>query len=67
MVAVNEDSMYVHSRCCNAHWELVFDNNTKEYQLQCETCGEPAGVKVTGPDTGKTCACAECKCGDKPQ
>jgi hypothetical protein len=46
---------YVHSQCCNAHWELVYDNHSGIYRLQCEVCGKPAGVKVSGPLIAARC------------
>lgn len=36
----NED-IFIHSRCCFAHWELVIHKN--EMILKCEKCGKPLG------------------------
>jgi len=33
---------YIHSECCNMHWELVHDLITDKYELQCEKCGRQA-------------------------
>lgn len=38
--------IYIHSKCHGAHWELVFDIQTKQYRLQCEKCGKPLGRVV---------------------
>jgi len=35
---------YIHSKCCMAHWELVYNIEEKEYGLFCEKCGKPAGL-----------------------
>ena len=41
-------TMFIHSRCCHAHWELVFQNG--QYRLECEKCGEEATLfRVVGP------------------
>lgn len=34
-----ERILSLHSRCCNAHCELVYNKKTKEYKLVCEVCG----------------------------
>jgi hypothetical protein len=49
---------YVHSACCNAHWELVYDPVTKEAHIECEVCGKHSGsnVKVT-MESVPPCAC----------
>jgi len=51
--------MYVHSRCCMAHWELVYVGG--EWDLVCEKCGRPigSGIKVVGPKIA--CECELCK------
>ena len=43
--------LFIHSRCCTAHWELIYDIETGKYYLSCEKCGKPAGttMTVTGP------------------
>jgi len=33
---------YMHSMCCDAHWELVWTEQNG-YDLQCELCGRPIG------------------------
>jgi len=56
---VEDEKMFIHSRCCNAHWELTYQNGT--YQLECENCGEPAGsLSVTGPEE-EECQCTICQ------
>ena len=54
-----ENVLYFHSRCCEAHWELVWRDG--KYSLECEICGNPVGnIEITGPDyTG--CECEICK------
>ena len=43
-----EKVLYFHSRCCQAHWELVWREG--KYSLECEICGNPAGnFKIRGP------------------
>ena len=34
--------MFVHSKCCNCHWELVHNTVTGHYQLVCEVCDRVA-------------------------
>jgi hypothetical protein len=34
-----ERILSLHSRCCDAHCEFVFNKKTKEYKLVCEVCG----------------------------
>lgn len=34
--------MYVHSKCCHVHWELVVNTHTGHYQLVCEECHKVA-------------------------
>lgn len=34
--------MYAHSKCCNAHWELVCTDEGKA-ELHCEECNENIG------------------------
>jgi hypothetical protein len=56
------EDMYLHSRCCMAHWELVYNEKTGGYRLECEKCGKESGVvTVSGKPLDKLkCAC----CGD---
>ena len=61
MVAVQkEEVIYVHSKCCGAHWELLVVDGI--WKLECEKCGMPVGssVSVIGP-TMNNCQCEECK------
>lgn len=63
---MSEQRLYVHTKCCNAHWELCYENG--DWFLECEKCGKPAGtmVKVEGP-TLEGCQCEICKAeGVKP-
>jgi len=56
--------LFIHSKCCTAHWELVFDKKTGQYHLECEKCGKGVGIKVTGPDL-YGCVCEHCKAAQK--
>ena len=40
------DAMFIHSKCCNAHWELTIKKDGTAVLL-CEHCGKPAGKQVT--------------------
>jgi len=53
------NELFIHSRCCEAHWELVVVGN--KYELQCEKCGKPIGnsIKIKGPNMSK-CGCEIC-------
>lgn len=35
-----ENIMFVHSLCCTAHWELVYDKEKDIYGIFCENCGK---------------------------
>ena len=50
---------YIHTKCCNGHWELKYLNG--KYELVCEACGKPAGsgITVSGPNLSKH-SCAAC-------
>jgi len=49
-----------HSKCCNAHWELVYFPQKNKYDLTCEVCDKTAGcIKVEGPILEPVCS--ECK------
>lgn len=57
-----EKVLYIHSRCCNAAWFLVWRHG--RYDLECAKCGKSAGttIKITGPElTG--CECEYCSHG----
>ena len=41
-----DDLLYMHSRCCAAHWDLGANKKTGEYELLCEECGMSAGSSV---------------------
>lgn len=55
------EEFYIHSKCCNSHWELVVRGDN--FSLQCENCGKDIGpsVQVIGSIEKKECAC----CGSK--
>lgn len=55
-----ENVMYCHSKCCEAHWELVCKDGI--WDLECEKCGQPVGggISVIGPDISG-CECEHCK------
>ena len=56
--------LFIHSRCCDKHWELKFEDG--KYDLVCEGCNKSigSGIVVSGPDlTG--CHCKECGAGDE--
>lgn len=56
-----KDLLFVHSKCCCAHWELVFNTKTKLYHLECEKCGKAiGGINIAGPDLSG-CGCELCK------
>lgn len=63
---VKTKELYIHSKCCNAHWEIKYEDG--EYELTCEKCRKPLhGITVDGPslegkdcaECGSTCACGE--------
>lgn len=44
------DLLYVHSDCCDEHWELVYHISAAKYELVCPRCGLNAqGLRVDGP------------------
>lgn len=59
MADLGKDYIYIHSRCCNEHWELAWNKTKKKYELVCCKCGNSAGpFKIEGPDlTGQECEC----------
>ena len=53
-----QQEMFVHSRCCMAHWELVVRDGV--WGLECEECGTPTNdITVIGPNI-EGCHCEEC-------
>ena len=54
--------LFIHSSCCNAHWELVCRETI--YSLECEKCGKDIGpqIKVEGPNLDG-CRCKDCEKG----
>jgi hypothetical protein len=58
---VKNETFYIHSRCCNSHWELVVSDGV--YKLQCEKCGKDSGVGIIPPMVGP-CECEICKKGE---
>lgn len=55
---VPHDTRFIHSQCCNAHWELV--HNAAGYGLRCEKCGLGAGLLVIGDERPTGLRCHEC-------
>jgi PHP family Zn ribbon phosphoesterase len=59
---MENDVFYIHSRCCNCHWELVrLPDGT--FELRCERCGKNAGsgVLVTIIGFPKELICEVCE------
>lgn len=56
----NDHVLYMHSRCCNAAWFLVWRNG--RYNLECAKCGKSAGptIKIIGPELSG-CSCEICE------
>jgi len=54
--------LYLHSKCCNAHWELVYHDG--QYWIECEVCRQPPaeanGLQIVGPLLPEDC-CDECR------
>jgi hypothetical protein len=59
----HEKVVFVHSACCNAHWEIVLiEDGTGA--IQCEKCGKPVSQElITLHHSVKIdkCACDLCK------
>jgi rRNA maturation endonuclease Nob1 len=60
---MEKGNLFAHSLCCNAHWELMYSMDTKQWSLVCEECKKPVGgITLSGPQIdGKQCAC----CGEE--
>jgi len=56
-----EDVLYIHSRCCNAHWEVIYCKKTGKYRMLCEKCGKPNNLIITGKAID---SCEKCKTTD---
>ena len=41
----SDTKFYIHSKCCMAHWELVYTQR-HEYRLLCEECGKDSGCAI---------------------
>ena len=58
----HEKVLFVHSACCNAHWEIVLiEDGTGA--IQCEKCGTPVGqnlIKLVHTIKIDKCCCDEC-------
>ena len=53
-----DGKMFIHSKCCNAHWELTWADG--KYNLECEVCGKPAKpLRVVGPVAPESCGVCE--------
>ncbi len=48
----DEVKMYLHSKCCGAHWELVLTCD-ETMELRCEQCGERTNLQISTPDSLK--------------
>ena len=58
--------LYVHSKCCAAHWELLYLPASRAYHLVCEKCGKDSGLNIPGIK-GHMAPC-ECEvCSEKRQ
>lgn len=57
-----DEVMFVHSKCCGSHWELVYNPHENKYALQCDSCGKSIGssIKIEGPSLSD-CECLECQ------
>lgn len=53
--APQAEEFYIHSRCCNAHWELVLLPDEK-LELRCEKCGKATNLVVKNPGIARECA-----------
>jgi hypothetical protein len=55
------EELFIHSKCCNAHWELVYKGG--EYSITCEVCGKGPGpcLKIEGPTLDEKCEICEQK------
>lgn len=54
--------LYAHTGCCNAHWEVVYDTETKGFHLECEQCGRMSSeFTVEGPEFEHPPTCDCCK------
>lgn len=42
---LDENKCFLHSRCCNANWELLVDTKTGIIDIVCEKCGTSSGIK----------------------
>ena len=38
------DKLFIHSACCNSHWELVLLKD-QSYRLECGECGKDSGTE----------------------
>lgn len=59
----DKNLLYIHSKCCGEHMDLVYDKTLGDYTLACCKCGEPVGLKdfiIIGPDL-KEEECEVCK------
>jgi hypothetical protein len=67
MNKITGDILYLHSRCHNAHFELMYNLMTKSWFLVCERCRQPIdGITLIGPQLdGGHDECSD-KVEDKP-
>lgn len=51
MDKITGDILYLHSRCHNTHFELMYNLQTHSWLLVCERCRQQIdGITVTGPN-----------------
>lgn len=53
-----EIELYIHSKCCGVHWELVVLDDGS-YDLRCEKCGKSIGPTILVCGTEKQ-ECSVC-------
>lgn len=50
-----DDVLFIHSKCCMAHWELIYCQKTKKYRMVCEECGKPNNLEIIGSPIESGC------------
>lgn len=43
-----DNVLFIHSKCCCSHWELVYCIKTQKYRMVCEKCGKPNNLEIMG-------------------
>ncbi len=64
--------LFVHSKCCGGHWELVViqDDETNQADLICEKCRKSIGPEVVvmvNTEKKLTCSACEGECNEEPK